>query len=307
MSYMRYKLIVDNRILEELRTAFLTRRPIDDLPDEVWKRTAALNTWGTNALEGNTLTWADVDKLLLQQKGVSDRPTSDILETLQHEQAFRSLVAQKKAPLTLVAVQEMHLSVFRGVTGKDAGQWRRINVRIGETAYRPPSMEKVVPEMERWIAEYERRDLGAEETFALAVWMHHRFESIHPFRDGNGRVGRLLLNLHFLKRNWAPVHLGPPDRKDYLQALQAGHEGNFAPLIHLLQSAMAASLLDLLDQVGSGRDTLAPLGSLSKRSGYTAHYMALRALQGELPAVKEGGRWRSSPRAVELYAKYVGR
>jgi Fic family protein len=248
-----------------------------------------------------------VDKLLLQQKGVSDRPTSDILETLQHEQAFRSLAARKTEPIKLVVVQELHESVFRGVTGRDAGQWRRINVRIGGTRHRPPSMEKVVPEMDRWIAEYERRDLGAEETFALAAWMHHRFESIHPFRDGNGRVGRLLLNLHFLKRNWAPVHLGPPDRKDYVQALQAGHEEDFAPLIHLLQTAMAASFLDLLDQVGTARDTLAPLGSLSRKSGYTGHYMALRALQGQLPAVKEGGRWRGSRRAVELYMEHVGR
>src|SRR5206468_6174461 len=77
-------------ILQGLRAELLTSGPLDTIPDPVWKRTSALNTWGTNAIEGNTLTWSDVEKLLLQQRGVSNRPVPDILETIHHDAAFRA-------------------------------------------------------------------------------------------------------------------------------------------------------------------------------------------------------------------------
>jgi len=298
---------VKESILQELREAFLTRRSLENLPDEVWRRTSALNTWGTNAIEGNTLTWSDVEKLLLEEQSVANRPLPDVLETLQHEAAFRSLLARKDQPVTLVTALELHEMVFKGIRNTDPGQWRRVNVRIGGTQHRPPRAEKVVAEMERWRAEYDRREVEGKDTFALAAWMHHRFESIHPFRDGNGRVGRLLLNLHFMKRNWAPVHLGPPDRKAYRAALEAGHGGDLSRLISLLQGAMARSLLDLLDQVGTESDELKVLWSFSAKSGFSGHYLALRAGQGELPAVKERGRWRTSARGLSLYKRHSSR
>ena len=65
-------------ILQALREGLLTRAPLDAIPDPVWKRTSALNTWGTNAIEGNTLTWADVQKLLMEERSVSNRPVPDM-------------------------------------------------------------------------------------------------------------------------------------------------------------------------------------------------------------------------------------
>lgn len=298
---------MDNRILEDLRATLLTRQPLDGLPDGAWKRAAALNTWGTNAIEGNTLTWDDVEKLLIQERGVSDRPTNDILETLQHEQAFRSLRERRNKPVTLVTVLELHEAVFRGLPRYGAGQWRRANVQIRGSSHRPLSVEKAIPLMEAWRAKLEQRDREAEETFALGAWMHHGLESIHPFADGNGRVGRLLLNLHFLKRNWPPVHIGPNERTAYFDALETGHRGDLAPLVDLLRSAMGSSLVYLLDMVGTARDRLVPLPTLGRKGGYSGHYLALRALNGELPAVKVKGRWHSSRRAVAVYADRVGR
>src|SRR5439155_854759 len=76
----------------------------------------------------------------------------------------------------------------------------------------PPRMEGAVPMLDEWIEGYANKELLGEDVFSVAAWMHFGFESIQPFSDGNGRVGRLLLNLHFLKHNWPPVHILPSDK-----------------------------------------------------------------------------------------------
>jgi len=297
---------MDDSILQPLREALLTRSPLDALPEPVWKRAGALNTWGTNAIEGNTLSWRDVERLLLMQQSVSNRPMRDVLETWQHEAAFRDLLRRRMSPITLATVLELHEAVFKGVK-PDAGQWRRVNVRITGSRHVPPRMEKVVPLMSRWEEAYARRDLKGEGVFPLAAWMHHEFESIHPFSDGNGRVGRLLLNLHFLKHSWPPVHVLPPDRDRYLRCLDAARSDGLAKLEGFLREAMARSLLDLLDQVGTADDELKPLKALASRGPYSAKYLALRASQGVLPALKVSGDWRTSRRALRAYREALGR
>src|SRR2546426_6054482 len=209
-------------ILHALRDALLSRGPLDAMPESVWKRTSALNTWGTNAIEGNTLTWADVQKLLLEGRSVGNRPVHDVLETMQHEAAFRGLVERRAEPIRMMTALALHDAAFKGVKA-DAGQWRRVNVRIAGLRSVPPRMEKVIPRMAAWEESYAARDRAGEPVFLLGAWQHFEFESVHPFSDGNGRVGRLLLNLHFLKHSWPPLHVLPPDRRRYLRGLERAH------------------------------------------------------------------------------------
>ena len=298
--------IMNESILFRLRDALLTRTSIDHLPEDVWKRSSALNTWGTNAIEGNTLTWKEVQRLLLEDLSVGNKPLRDVLETLQHESTFRGLLLRKDQPITMQTVLELHESVFKGVKA-DAGRWRRVNVRLTGTAYTPPRMEKVVREMESLLKEYDSRGIEGVEVFSLGAWFHHGFESVHPFSDGNGRVGRLLLNLHFLKHNWPPVHILPPDRESYMSAMVKGHSSDLSDLVSLLKELMGRSILDLLDQVGTADDELRPLKNLAHKGSYSAHYLSLRAGQGQLPAVKTAGDWRTSARALGLYREFARR
>ena len=293
-------------ILSRLREDLLTRVPLDALPDSVWKRTGALNTWGTNAIEGNTLTFADVERLLIEQRSVGNRPLRDVLETIQHEAAFRGLLGRRDRAITLVTVLELHEAVFHGILS-DAGQWRRVNVRITGSRHTPPRMEKVVGSMTAWAEAYAEREVRGDPIFSLAAWMHHGFEGIHPFSDGNGRTGRLLLILHFLRHNWPPVHVLPPDRAAYLDALERGDPPDLEPLTEFLRVAMGRALLDLLDQVGTKLDELRPLRRFVAKGPYTAKYLSLRAGQGELPALKARGDWRTSARALSIYRDLVGR
>lgn len=293
-------------ILNELRSELLERVSLDQLPESVWKRSAALNTWGTNAIEGSTINREDAEKILLENRSVGDKPTRDVIETIQHERAFRNLLDYRDEEITLETVLELHEEVFRGIL-KDAGRWRRNNVRIRGASFSPPRMEKVTREMENWEKEYRQRDIEGEDVFELGAWMHYEFERIHPFSDGNGRVGRLLLNLHFLRRNWPPVHVLPEHRDDYLDSLNDAARGDSEPLEGFLKARMGSSLVDLLDQLGTEEDELISLQGGSEKSPYGARYLALRCKQGKLPALKSNGRWKTSERALRLYKNYVGR
>src|SRR5216117_2645298 len=293
-------------ILGPLRAQLLTRSALDSLPEGVWKRTGALNTWGTNAIEGNTLSRTDVERILLEQKSVGNRHLSDVLETIQHAAAFANLLERRRDPIRLTTVLELHEEVFRGIKA-DAGQWRRVNVRIGGMKPAPPRMERILHMMSTWEEEYKERDMHGEHPFSLGAWMHFDFESVHPFSDGNGRVGRLLLNLHFLKHNWPPVHILPPDRSRYLRSLNAGHSGDLTGLEAFLRTMMGRSLLDLLNQVGTAEDELKPLRKMAARGPYSAKYLGLRAGQEKLPAILIAGDWNTSPRALRLYRDQIGR
>jgi len=297
---------MDETILESLRQELLTRTPLDTIPAGVWKRAGALNTWGTNAIEGNTLNRRDVERILLERRSVPNHPLHDVLETVQHARAFEDLLTRKGMPIRLSTILELHEAVFHGIKD-DAGQWRRVNVRIAGSRHVPPRMERVVPMLDEWIEGYAKKDLLGEDVFSTAAWMHFGFESIHPFSDGNGRLGRLLLNLHFLKHNWPPVHILPSDKHLYLKSLDKGHAGALVDLVDFLRLAMGRSLLDLLDQVGTREDELKPLKKLARNTPYSAKYLALRASQSRLPALKLSGDWHTSERAITIYREFVAR
>jgi len=293
-------------LIEKLRSTLLERVSLENIPEPVWKRTAALNTWGTNAVEGSTITWEDAQRLLLEGKSVPNRPVRDIMETIQHERTFRSLPELRGLPLNLKLILQLHESVFRGAL-PDAGQWRRVNVQVRGAAFTPPRMEKVLTELEAYEREYRKRDIAGDDVFRLGAWMHFEFERIHPFTDGNGRVGRLLLNLHLLNHNWPPIHVLPRHRDNYLDTLNAAAKGNLSPLERLLKLLMGASLVDLLNQVGTSEDELMNLKKISKIVPYGPKYLALRCQQGIVPAVKTGREWQTSKRVLELYAEHVAR
>ncbi len=303
---MAYGEKINKTILKTLRTVLLERTDLRNLPEDIWKRSAALNTWGTNAIEGSTIGWAEVEAILLKGRSVDGKPIRDVLETIQHERVFRSLSLMPKKVLTPMDILELHEEVFKGVHVQ-AGQWRRSNVRITGAKFTPPRMEKVVPELKEWLAKYYQMTLEGGDVFRTAARMHFEFERIHPFPDGNGRIGRLILNLHFLQHNWPPVHILPQDRDDYLDALNRAARDDLQPLEDLLKKLMASSLLDLLDQVGTDGDELMDLKAVSKQSKHSPAYLGLRCKQGSLPGVLTKHRWLTSRRSLELYGKLVGR
>ncbi len=299
---------MDRYILSRLRERMLDRGSIRNLPEKTLQESFILNTWGTNAIEGNTLTLDEVTRVIESGMTVPNRPIRDLMETIQHRAALAQVVSGKIGEVNMTSALNLHDVIFHGIL-LDAGQWRRVNVRILGSKYSPPRVEKLISLLREWEQQYVEMEMKREDIFSQASEMHFGFESIHPFSDGNGRVGRLLLNIHFLNHNWPLLNILPQDRNAYLDALESAHRNGVERLTEFFVTNMARSLIFLLDMAGSEGDKLLTLDEAKKASGtdYSTKYLALRIKQGELPGIRLNNRWKTSPVAISLYREIKGR
>lgn len=299
---------MDRYILNRLRERMLDRGSIRNLPEKTLRESFILNTWGTNAIEGNTLTLHEVTKVIESGITVPNRPIRDLMETIQHRAALSEVMSGKICEVNMKSALNLHDMIFHGIL-LDAGQWRRVNVRISGSKYSPPRVEKLISLLQEWEQHYVAMEMKRQDVFSQASEMHFGFESIHPFSDGNGRVGRLLTNIHFLNHNWPLVHILPQDRNAYLDALESAHRNGTDRLTEFLETNMARSLIFMLDMIGSEGDKLLTLDEAKKASGadYSTKYLALRIKQGELPGIRLNNRWKTSPVAIGLYREIKGR
>ena len=299
---------MDRHILNHLRERMLDRGSIRNMPEKMLQESFILNTWGTNAIEGNTLTLDEVTRVIESGMTVPNRPVRDLMETVLHRAALAEVVSGKISEIDMKSALTLHEMIFHGIL-LDAGQWRMVNVRISGSRHSPPRVEKIVPLLQEWELHYMTMEMKREDVFSQAAEMHFGFESIHPFSDGNGRVGRLLLNIHFLNHNWPLLNILPQDRNSYLNAIESVHRDSMDSLTSFLEANMAGSLVFVLDMAGSEDDRLLTLDEAKKASGtdYSTKYLALRIKQGELPGIRLNGRWKTSPAAISIYHEIKGR
>ncbi|MCL4345944.1 MAG: Fic family protein [Candidatus Thermoplasmatota archaeon] len=299
---------MDRSILNSLRERLLDRGSLRNLPERTLMESIILNTWGTNSLEGNTLTLNEVTRVIETGITVPNRPVKDLMETVQLSAALEEVIRGKLSEVNMEDALNLHEMIFHRIL-PDAGRWRTVNVKISGSKHSPPRVEKLLTLLKVWEKQYVEMEMARRDVFYQAAQMHFGLESIHPFSDGNGRVGRLLLNMHFLNHNWPLVHILPHDRNVYMDALESAHTGGVEKLTEFLKTNMAGSLLFALDLAGSEEDRLLTLNEAlgAFHKDYSAKYLALRIKQGELPGIMINSRWMTSLTALRLYGEIKGR
>ncbi len=187
----------------------------------------------------------------------------------------------------------------------NAGQFRRMAVSIRGARLTPPSAARVPGLMDEWAA-WVAGPGQRYEPIVRATIAHHGFEAVHPFEDGNGRTGRLLLNLMLLRMGYPPALLLRDWRIGYIQGLSSADSGNYRPLANLIGRAVEGGLdLYLSACAAETASEYLPLAELARISGYAAAHLGWLIRQGRLEAVKRSGRWYSSLEAVERYRRAV--
>lgn len=224
----------------ELRRARMQPAAIENLRH--WFRIH--HTYHSNAIEGNRLTLPETRAVLEDGITIAGKPLKDHLEAVNLAQAldFIEELARAERPLGEREVREIHAIVLRSIDVDNAGNYRRLNVRIGGTDYVPPPALAVPERMEefgRWLAGSK-----PEHPLAVAAIAHAWFETIHPFVDGNGRTGRLLANLLLMRHGYPVTVLRVEERARYYTALDQSHTGDLTPMMELTLETVERSLTE---------------------------------------------------------------
>lgn len=161
-------------------------------------------TYNSNAIEGNTLTLRETD-LVLRGLTIDKKPLKDHMEAVGHKEAFEfvSQLVKDNAPLSESIIKQIHFLVLADKKD-DRGVYRRVPVRIMGAHHEPVQPYLIEPKMEQLLHDYQK---SSEHIVTKLARFHIEFEGIHPFIDGNGRTGRLLVNLELMKAGFPPIDI----------------------------------------------------------------------------------------------------
>ena len=175
-------------------------------------------TYNTNAIEGSTITLEETREII-HDKISPNKSLRDVRETEAHSEVFLKML-EKKEKITTKLLLTWHKEIF-GMTKLDiAGKYRNYLVTIG--GYIPPDPEKIQKLMGDLITFINDSKLNPVE---LAGRTHFIFESIHPFGDGNGRIGRLLMNNILWHNNYPMLIIEYKKRNSYYKAFHNEEDG----------------------------------------------------------------------------------
>lgn len=226
-------------------------------------------------------------------------------EAMNHEKAiyFVEELAKPKYALTEKDIFSIHSLVLKNIESEFAGRYRNGQVRILGANFIPPSFVKVSSLMKELVT-YTNDNPDKLSQVELIARFHHKFVSIHPFFDGNGRTARLLMNLFFIKFGYPPAIILKNNRKQYYRSLNQANKGDYKAFILLIAQALERSLDLYLESCGAiGDDEYVPLSLLAKKFPYSQEYLSLLSRQGKIDAHKKARNWLATEKSVSDYLK----
>jgi hypothetical protein len=288
--------------------------------DGIWRGIWLEEAHHSTAIEGNTLVLKQVEQLLAEGRAVGNKELGEYLEVRGYADAANWVYGQAIDPgtwssgelLSLTELRHVHRLALTPVwdvaphpTATDTerpGSFREHDIRRFPGGMQPPPWPEVPAMVGDWIGEVQnlRDESRGTEPEALAR-VHARFEQIHPFLDGNGRTGRLVLNLLLVRLGYPPAIIYKGDRTRYMAALRRSDEGDDGPLGELLARAILDNLHKFVVPAIAGPSRLLPLPALASER-ISANALRVAATRGRLNASKAAdGTWRSTRAWVDEY------
>ena len=291
-------------------------------PDEasgIWTGIWYEEAHHSTAIEGNTLVLKQVEALLAEGRAVGNKELREYMEVRGYadaarwvyQQALTAAGSSDRTLVTLTELRQIHTAAMKPVwdvaphpdaTDRESpGAFREHNIQPLLSGLAPPSWERVPAELEEWLRtanQLRPRTPGLPEAVAAT---HCRFEQIHPFLDGNGRTGRLILNLLLVRLGYPPAIIYKTQRQKYLKALRRADAGDHGSLGEFIARAILDNLYKFIVPAIAGPARLVPLAAL-ENDEISHNALRVAAIRGRLQATKgPDGQWRSSRNWVDEY------
>lgn len=179
-------------------------------------------THTSNSIEGSTLTEAETAVVLFQNGTLPDKTLVEQLEAKNHQTALLYLFTHlsEKKTLDEALILKLHSIIMNSIM-LDAGFYRRHGVRIVGADLPTANYLKIPDRMEELMKDIQHR---TSDPIEHAASIHARFEQIHPFSDGNGRVGRLLMHGMLLEESLPPAVIRPEEKRTYYASLNTAQK-----------------------------------------------------------------------------------
>lgn len=220
--------------LDALKARLDAHRPLPaDIVSQIRQDMRIRFTYHSNAIEGNTLTMSETKAVLEDGITIGGKSLKEHLEAVGHSHAidYMEALVQKDEALTERTLKEIHNLILRNIDGANAGTYRRMNVLISGAGHIPPPAERVLEKMEAFFRWYGAAR-GALHPVEFAARVHADFVNIHPFKDGNGRTARLIMNFELMRAGFPTVIVPVDARPDYYRNLDiAATQGDYLPFV----------------------------------------------------------------------------
>lgn len=231
--------VLSPREMEAIKT-LITRGEIEikHLTEKDWLKFTENFTYDTNAIEGSTVTASEVKGIIEKDKWPRERTKWEISETYGVADSVK-YIRKTREHVSLNIIKKLHSIVFKN-SKTFAGNFRGEGIEVAVVDSRGNVMHRGAPQRQvvsllKELVEWYSKNKRKYHPIVLAAVVHNQFENIHPFQDGNGRVGRLLLNNILLKHNMPPVNIELKNRKEYYSTLQEYEKNsNIRPTIELI-------------------------------------------------------------------------
>lgn len=205
-----------DKIKEKFQTEW--KRMPASIKDKMIEEYSINLTYNTNAIEGSTISEEETREIVSHGNAPA-KPIRDIKETEKHALLFKELLSQKQE-LTKKTLLNWHNRLFSETKPDMAGRFRDYMVRVGD--YRAPDWQDVEKMMKEFFKFCKNKDKLHPVEFVAR--MHYRFEKIHPFGDGNGRIGRLMHNMALWQKGYPLLVIEYKKRKSYYSAIRKDEE-----------------------------------------------------------------------------------
>ncbi len=195
------------------------------LIDDMFRDFKTHYIYNTNSIEGNSLTLQETDLLLNHDKSPNGADLREIYDHINEKETFDYILKNNKIlKINNETIIKIHSMLLNKIDNR-LGGYRTHNVRVVGADFETTQSEYVITDMNILLKWYKINNKKLNPLVLCALF-HEKFERIHPFYDGNGRTGRMLVNLILLQKDYPPLIVENKKRKEYYDSLSSGHKAN---------------------------------------------------------------------------------